>query len=240
MSQLIIRALCLFLGGVVLCTQVSAQKSPYTYRRDRLGKFNLGMTMGIARNTYRAGFAPNLVDPNDPFGDTLRSVDLEPLPGLMLGVISNLNVADFLSLRLVPHFTFEQRNFTFMYFNQGKAVLRQKAIESSYFNVPLTAQWRTPYYKRHRTIVSTGVQIGWNMISDKKVRNDYNLLKVKSQDISLTLGAGIILYGDRIKMTPEIRYTAGISNIYEPEFTHHGSSIRYLASQTLTFCINFE
>jgi hypothetical protein len=84
------------------------------------------------------------------------------------------------------------------------------------------------------------MQIGWNMISDKKVRNDYSLLKVKTQDIALTVGAGIILYGDRIKMTPEIRYTTGISSIYEPAFTHHSQAITYLISQTLTLCINFE
>lgn len=234
MSRLIVKALCLLFVGFAMLNHVFAQKSPYTYRRDRLGKFNLGMTMGIAYNTYRASTEINIADGPD----TLRRIVLYPKPGLMLGVISNLNVADFLSLRMVPHFTFEQRSFEFQYRNGKKTEM--KRIESSYFNVPIMAQWRTPYYMRHRIIVTTGLQAGWNMISDKKVYNNPDLLKIRTQDLSFVIGTGIILYGDRIKMTPEIRYCAGFVNVYEPMNTRFSSAIKYLYSQTLTFSINFE
>jgi len=211
-----------------------AQRSPLTFRRDKVGRFNLGFMMGVANNRYNTSDQINVTGN----GGTVEHIVMKPLPGIALGMISNVNVTDYLSLRCVPNFTFEQRNFDFYF--KGNPVPVTKSVESSYFNLPVTAQWRTAYYQRYRIYLLTGAQLGFNMISNKRVRNDPNLIKIQSQDIALVVGTGMILYGERIKLSPELRYAAGIKNLYIPEYTNYSSTITSLFSQTITLCINFE
>ena len=80
-------------------------------------------------------------------------------------------------------------------------------------------QWKTKYWKRTRLYVLTGVQAGVNLNPSKKVKDDKNLLKIRSNDASIILGVGFNIYGERVKLSPEIRYSAGITNIYEPLYT---------------------
>lgn len=226
--------MCLGLGlGTLLALPVSAQKGPLTYKRDKIGNFNLGFMMGLNYNRYR-------VEDNfsqQPNGQAIY-VRMQPQAGLTLGMVSNLNVADFLSLRVVPHFTFEQR--TFEYFIPGQPKTQIRSIETSYFNLPVLAQWRTTYYKKYRIYALSGMQVGFNMISSKRVQNDPMLLKVKTQDVAAVVGVGTILYGDRIKLSPELRYSAGLTNLYVPKNTNNAGVLSGLFSQTLTLCVNFE
>jgi hypothetical protein len=226
--------MCLVLGIATLLTlPAAAQKGPLTYKRDKIGNFNLGFMMGLNYNRYR-------VEDNfqqQPNGQAVY-IRMQPQMGLTLGMVSNINVTDFLSVRVVPHFTFEQRNFE--YYIPGQAKPQLRSIETSYFNVPLLAQWRTTYYKGYRIYALSGVQMGFNMISSKRVNNDPLLIKLKTQDVAAVIGVGTILYGDRVKLSPELRYSAGLSNLYIPKNTSYAGVLNGLFSQTLTLSFNFE
>ena len=115
-----------------------------------------------------------------------------------------------------------------------------RKIEAAYFNIPVMLQWRTKHWERNRLYVLTGAQLGFNLQSDKKVIDDNNRLKINTQDASLVVGIGWNLYGDRLKLSPEIRYSFGMFNIYQPTNTTHAEAISNLQSQVLTFSINFE
>jgi hypothetical protein len=230
----LLRTVLLSLLLACVALPLAAQKNPLTYKRDKIGNFNLGFLMGMSYNRYYMEDRGITTDR----GDTLYGVVLKGQPGLTLGMIANYNVADFLSVRVVPHFTFEQRSI--YYYSAKNPQPQVRAIESSYFNLPLMAQWRTTYYKHYRIYTLTGAQIGFNLIGSKRVQDDPLLLKIKTQDVALVIGTGIILYGDRIKLSPEIRYSAGLTNIYVPQNTFHGNAISKLFSQVLTLNVNFE
>ena len=195
--------------------------------------FNLGFIMGLNYNSYNLKEQINICEGSI----CLNEIEVLPKLGLSLGMISNLRVADQISLRFVPTVSLEQRDFNY-FFHRDSTVLRK--IEASYFNMPFMVQWKTKYWRRSRVYVLTGAQLGVNLNSNKKVRDDDNLLKIKTEDVSLVFGFGLNLYGDRIKLSPEIRYSLGIMNIYEPKFTSHATAIERLASQVLTIYVNFE
>jgi len=189
--------------------------------------------MGLNISRYNVKDRPKVYDD----GIYLRNIEMIPRAGLTLGVISNINLKNNMALRFVPTVSLEQRDFNYNFENDSLVV---RKIEASYLNLPLMVQWRTNYYKVYRLYVLTGLQLGINMASNKKVRDDPNLLKIQEQDISIVVGAGFNLYGERIKLSPEIKYSIGLRNLYVPEFTSHKAAIRKLFSQVLSFNVNFE
>ncbi|MDX2247027.1 MAG: porin family protein [Bacteroidia bacterium] len=209
-------------------SQSYRNKHPFDFK-----DFNLGFLMGFNYNSYNLKEQINIIDR----GILLHQVEVVPRYGLTLGMIANYNFADQISLRSGINISLEQRDFN--YFFQNDSLIIRK-IEASYVNLPFVFQFKTKYYKATRVYVLSGAQIGLNLNSNKKVRDDMNLLKITAQDYSLIFGAGINLYGDRIKLSPEIRYSLGLKNIYEPEFTSHPYAISKLLSQVLVLVVNFE
>ncbi|MDX1907020.1 MAG: porin family protein [Bacteroidia bacterium] len=197
-----------------------------------LKKFNLGLLMGVTYNTYNVKEQINIVDN----GVLLQNIQLVPRYGLNFGIITNMNLHKQVSMRFIPQVSLEERDFTY-YFADSTV---NRKIEASYLNFPVTFQFKTGYYRAMRTYVVAGAQYGVNLASNKRVRNDKNLLKISNQDLSLVFGFGFNIYGDRIKLSPEIRYSLGLLNLYEPQFTSHANAIELLSSQVLSINVNFE
>ncbi len=203
-------------------------------------KFHLGFQMGFNWNGYTLNEQIRVFDK----GVWLDQIEVIPRWGMSFAMISNFNLTDYAALRIVPGISLEQRDFNY-YFEDAREPMDSvspilRKIEAAYFNIPVMMQWRTKYWNRTRLYVLTGAQIGFNLQSDKKVQDDPNRLKINNQDISLVVGTGFNLYGDRLKLSPEIRYTFGLLNIYEPLNTTHATAISSLFSQVLTISVNFE
>lgn len=202
--------------------------------------FNLGFTMGLAYAGYDMTAQINQRDPST--GWVLKKVELVRKPGIYLGLVTNLKIADNLDVRFLPSVTLEERDFIFHMdstTNGGVPEVRKK-IESSNLNLPLVLKFKSNYYKRSRVFVQFGIQSSINLASNKKVKNDPDLLKTTSNDIAYLASFGVDLYGERLKLSPEIRFTRGLRNLYVNDRTRWPFAISDLFSQLLTLNINFE
>lgn len=234
MNRLIVLSLLLF--GLV------SSGHTQTYGRHPFDskKFHLGFQMGLNWNGYNLKEQIRVYDD----GVWLDEVTVIPRWGMSFAMISNFNIKDYLAVRIIPGISLEQRDFNF-YFEDSYGPVDTvgpivRNIEAAYLNVPVLFQWRTKYWNRSRLYVLTGAQVGINLQSDKKVVDDPNKLKINTEDFSLVIGTGLNLYGDRLKLSPEIRYSFGLTNIYQPKNTTHAAAISALFSQVLTLSVNFE
>ena len=231
-SLALIFSLLFFLSGVQAQTYKS--RHPFDFK-----SFNLGFLMGLNYNAYNLKEQINVLDE----GILLKQIEVIPRPGLSLGMITNFNLHKNISFRFIPTISLEQRNFNYHFATNNEAVDSLgdvRKIEASYLNLPFLFQFKSNYYEKTRLYVLSGMQLGINLASNKRVRDDPSLLKITTQDVSLVFGVGMNLYGDRIKLSPEIRYSLGLFNIYEPGFTSHSAAISRLSSQVLMLVINFE
>ena len=224
--------LCVGIVGIML-PNASAQK--FGRHEFDMKWFNLGFQVGLNYNSYAIEQSILIRDPN--VSTVLDHIDLNPQIGLRLSIISNLNIADNLALRFIPGVSLEQRNFQYFFAN---GAVEDRKIEATYLYLPLLLQFKSDYYNRGRFYVQGGTQFGLNFASNKKVRDDFRLLKINRQDVALVIALGFTLYGEKIKLSPEISYSIGLNNIYEPEFTTHPDAIQSLKSQVLALIINFE
>lgn len=202
--------------------------------------FNLGFTMGLTLGGYDMTTHPNQFD--EQTGWMVRDVELVRKPGIYLGLITNLKLADNFDFRFMPSVSLEERDFRFFMddsLNGGEPVVMKK-IEASNLNLPMVIKCKSNYYRNIRVWFQLGIQPSVNLASNKKVKDDPDLLKTQKFDIATVAAFGVDLYGEKLKLSPEIRFTRGIRNIYVPLRTRFPRAISDLFSQLLVLNINFE
>ncbi len=232
-ARKVIVSLCFLLA---LGNVLNAQTTHYFDYRP----FNLGFTMGLCVASYDMTSQINQYDYST--GRVLNRVELVSKPGIYLGLITNVKLASHWDVRFMPSVSLEERDFIF-YLDSTRTntepIVRKK-IESSNLNLPFTIKFKSDYYKNTRVFVQFGIQPSFNLASSKKVRNDPDLLKTQNFDTAILASVGIDLYGEKLKLSPELRFTRGLTNLYVPDRTRFPQAISDLFSQLLVLNINFE
>lgn len=226
----------LILPLILLNGQAFGQKTHHFDYRD----FNLGFTMGLNLAGYDMTAQINQTDPET--GKYLESIKLIRKPGIYLGLITNLKISNNFDLRFLPSVSLEERDFEFFFDPEtnNDVSLVTKKIEASNLNLPLVVKFKSNYYKNTRIYIQLGMQPSINLAANKKVKNDPELLKTQSFDMAVVASFGVDLYGERLKLSPELRFTRGIRNLYVDDRTRFPKAISDLFSQLLVFNINFE
>lgn len=216
--------------GVGLVGLVWAQYNLYYDLR----AFNLGFSMGANYSQVKIAYG-NLAYA-DSGNHTPSQVLVEGIPGINLGLILNKKLHKYFDLRSVISVSLQQRN---IFFRVGDSLYKRR-LEASYLYVPLLLKYKSQFYKGYRVYVIGGLQLGINLMSDKRVRDNPDLIRTERLDAQWVAGVGIDLYLDKVKLTPELSYSLGTRNIYDPTGTRYGYVIRSLHMQTLTLNIQFE
>jgi len=203
-------------------------------KRWDLKRYNLGFMMGLNFSDMITKTSLPYYDPD--INRTLFNIEVKSKVGISLGIITNIKISDNFDFRFIPTVAIQQRNYRYFY----KDSVEDKKLEAAYLDVPVLLRIKSNFYQNKRVYVITGFKFSSNLVSDKKVRNNPSIIKTNPLDLTLEMGVGIDLYGERVKVCPELRYSMGLLNIYNPENTHFGEAIHKLSSQLLTLVINFE
>lgn len=216
----------------ILSLFVSTLWAQYNYHYD-LRTFNLGFNMAANYSQLKIEYH-NLSYANTT--PTPKSILVKGIPGIQLGLISNLKLHKYFDIRFIPNVSLQQRNLNFYL---PDTILERK-IEASYLNLPLLLKYKSQFYKGYRVYVVGGIMQSFNLISDKRVRDNPDVIRIEKQDFSWVAGVGIDLYGDKVKLSPELTYSLSFRNVYDPTGTRFGYVIKSLKMQTLTLNLHFE
>lgn len=198
-------------------------------------KMGFGFEMGLNANRYLTKSQYGIWDN----GVLLDDITVLTKPGLNLGIISYLNLGNNMALRFIPALALEERHFKF-HFTKPYDTTEIRRVEAAYLDLPLMFQVRSDLYKRTRLYVAGGPELSFNFQSNKKLKTDPTLLKIQDYTFGATIAVGYNLYGDRGKISPEIRYTVGFTNDYVPRNTSHPNAISKLYRQVITLNFLFE
>ena len=220
------RAFLLAVAGGTACAQ-------YNLYYD-LRELNLGFNMGANYSQLKIQY--NQLQYNTPTANAPSMVQVEGVPGINLGLIVNKKLHKYFDLRSIVSVSLQQRN---IYFVLRDTTIKRR-LEASYLYLPLLLRYKSQFYKGYRVYVLGGGQFGINLASDKRTRDNPELIRTERTDWQWVAGVGIDIYGDKVKISPELVYSLGLRNVYDPTGTRFGYVIRSLHMQTLTFNLNFE
>ncbi|MCS7074328.1 MAG: PorT family protein, partial [Bacteroidia bacterium] len=162
--------LSFYLLTVWYCLPIGSQ-AQYNTHYDRR-KFNLGFTMGV--NFADVRIKADDLNYADKKNDGLKDLTVHITPGINLGMITNTKLAKHWDLRFIPSVSLQQRNFDYKF----RDSTQQRKLEASYLDLPLHVKFKSDFYKNHRVYLLAGGKFSINLASDKKVRDNPNLLKI--------------------------------------------------------------
>ena len=184
----------------------------------------------------------------DFFADSLfvQSVTSSPTPGFTIGIVGILRTGHNSELRFVPSLSFGERllNYSILTYNDGDALLidREKSVTSTTVDFPLSFIYKSKRLNNMRMYVLGGAKYSLDLASQKKKENSGSdvTVKIKKNDISLEVGAGVDFYADLFKFGIEIKMGYGFNNLVIHEGNLYSDSIDKLNSKVFLLSFTFE
>jgi hypothetical protein len=198
---------------------------------------HFGFTIGVNRTNF-------IIHPASHFErfDSLKWVRSSPKLGFNLGIISELRLHKYITLRFVPNLSFAERNLQY-YFEGHDTIVRTKTIESTFINFPLDLKLRSKRLGNFGAYILAGGGYSLDLASKRKVQNTTGtdaIVKLKRDDFSYEVGAGAEFYLEYFKFAIEGKLSIGTTNLLIKDNTVFSNSIDKLNSKIFLISITFE
>lgn len=163
-------------------------------------------------------------------------------PGFTVGVIGDLRLADFLSLRLTPSIHFGSKEVTLMS-DAAEATPETASVRSNYIMIPLNLRYRGARRNNYRPYLMSGFSAGIDMGRDKR-----EPILLEPLNIYWEIGTGCDIYLPYFRLVPELKFCVGLSDIFVHNRTDEDSEafLKYtnafdkVTSRLLVFSLQFE
>jgi len=157
-------------------------------------------------------------------------------------MIANLKIGDFFDFRVLPGFSFSERNFEFI--NTDVEMTRSvRKIESVFFELPFQLRFKSLPYKDKRVFVIVGTKYTFDVQSNSRARVELaeSLIQISPHDFQLEYGVGMQFFFPYFIFSPEIKISRGIGNIHIYKGSLNESRIlESVQSSIFTLSFHFE
>ncbi len=225
---------------VLVCSSLSslaqdARGNLPTYYKERI---HFGFTIGVNRANFIIHPAPHF----ERF-DSLKTVESVPKYGFNLGIISELMLHQYVTLRFIPNLSFAERNLQY-YFEGTDTILRKKSIESTFLNFPLDLKLRSKRVENFGAYILVGGSYSLDLASKRKATTSTDpneqIVKLKRDDFGYEVGAGAEFYLEYFKFAIEGKLSIGTRNLLIKDNTIYSNSIDKLNSKVFLISLTFE
>ena len=240
----------LLIGLLMLDTFAVAQQ-----KRDQggnLSKFykqrmHFGFNLGFNQTDFRLYTSPNsklytnLKDtinyPDDTL--TLKQITHTRGTGLVLGIVSDFRLHEYLRLRFLPNIAFGSRTLTYSWTGTDTFNVIQN-VESTFINFPLLLKLQSKRLGNFGAYVVSGGSYSIDLASGKRQKANDQVVRLKSNDYYYEAGAGTDFYLPYFKLGLEFKLMLGLKNILIQDNTLFTKPINKLNSKIFMFSITFE
>jgi hypothetical protein len=180
----------------------------------------------------------NSLDTSYIFADVSRIT-----PGFQVSIVSDLRLADYLSLRFLPGITFGQRTLYFYKGAQENALfIDDKQLESNFIDFPLVVKYKSKRVNNYAPYFIAGGSVRYDLAARKDYEEDTDIhIRLKPFDYYFEIGFGIDMYLQYFKFSPELKLSTGIRNVLVADKSDlYNRSIDHLNSYIVMLCFHFE
>ena len=209
-----------------------------TYDKERL---HFGFSLGVNKADFLLFSSAASLKP-----DSVLSVETIPDWGFNLGIISDLRLHDYVTLRFMPALTFQDRTLEYRIDstsnpNPSVYYVAKKKVESTLLDFPLNLKIRSERLNNISAYLLVGGKFSIDLASQEKTKNP-DIVKLNGKDFSFEAGFGLDFYLEYFKLSTEIKFAAGMKNriFHEAVPTTWSSPIEILKTKTWLFSLNFE
>lgn len=164
--------------------------------------------------------------------------------GISLGLLATLQMTHRWSLRANPqliiggskYFTYTLKNPAF-----GEQITETRSMPSTIVSLPVHFKFNSDRIYNFRTYLLGGIKYDIDLASNSAARNAENLVKLKKYDFGLEAGLGFNFYLRFVTVSPEIKFSSGLTNIHSRDPSLKYSSVfDKLQSRMIFITLNLE
>jgi Outer membrane protein beta-barrel domain len=176
--------------------------------------------------------------------DSILSAYAGTTGGIGLGLLGTLKLNDNFQLRFNPQLIIGASR----YFNYvlglpaaGESINQQKVLPTTLVSFPLHVKFNSDRIGNFRSYLLGGVKYDMDLASNSSARNADDLIKLKAGDFGVEIGIGFNLFLPFVTLSPEIKYSLGITNLHQ-----YDASLKYsnvfdkIQSRMIVFSLHFE
>ena len=191
MKRAVLYILLLLLPLCAVAQERKVQNKPYIdFRRLHYGFF-------IGMHTQDMEFMNNGFVTEE--GESWYADIANYTPGFSVGVLADLRLNTYMSLRLIPTMHFGQNSVTFR--EQKSGDTSTQLVKTTYIALPLHVKFAAERFNNYRPYVTAGVSPMFNLTVKKQQQ-----LLLKKFDFMIEVGAGCDFYLPFFKLIPELKF----------------------------------
>lgn len=166
-------------------------------------------------------------------------------PSILVSIVSNARISEHLDVRFLPGICFGDRKIAFID-NAGLPILDQpQKIQSNFLDFPLLLKYKADRINNFRPYLVSGFNFRYDLAAKRNYddsKEEYLLLK--PTDFYWEIGFGFDSYLQYFKLTTEIRYSIGLTNVLNDLASETApgisNSLDGLFSRIFLICFYFE
>ena len=162
-------------------------------------------------------------------------------PGFTVGVLAELYLNQYLSVRVIPTLDFGDKNIVFREQESGEKY--RQNMKSCYISVPIDLKYSAQRFNNYRPYIMAGLSPSIDLGKKKR-----KALLTKSFDCYAEVGLGCDFYLPFFKLIPELKFCFGLANLLEKNrndltdqsLTKFTQSIDRVSSRMIVLSFYFE
>ncbi len=162
-------------------------------------------------------------------------------PGFSVGVIGDMYLNPYFSLRLIPTINFGDKKFVFREQNTEEEF--NTSVRSTYLSIPLSVKYSSLRLNNCRPYLMAGIYGAMDL-----GRKRGNPLYMKGFDYGFEVGVGCNIYLPFFRLCPELKFSFGLPNLLVTdrpdlagqETIKYTESLSKATSRMITLTFNFE
>ena len=200
--------------------------------------YYFGITLGINAPRFHAQMHPNFLQ-----HDSVYTAEPATSYGFSLGLLATGRLSDRFQVRFNPQLQFYDRHirYNLKYPDNNNEAEVKKTVESVAVTFPVQVKFQSDRIHNFRVYMLGGFRADIDLASNARAKKAEELIKIKKYDFGPEIGIGFNFFFQSFILSPEIKFTRGISNIHSRDAGLNYSSVfDKIQSRMIVFSIHIE
>ncbi|SHN19821.1 Outer membrane protein beta-barrel domain-containing protein [Cyclobacterium lianum] len=206
-----------------------------------------GFFLAAHNSSLRIKYSDNFMDPAYPGLENVRAIMPVFSPGFALGFLVTGRLHDQLNLMFTPKVGFyEYRTELQLFTDDGNSPngigisTVPLLTEETLVEFPLLVKYKSERFNNTRMFFVGGLNGQIRTKNQEEANEDPVVLK--GRDLAVEMGLGFDLYFQYFKFSPEIRFSHGLMNLYQPGYSDErlAGAISDIRRKSITLYLNFQ
>ncbi len=231
------KPLILLIAGILLCASLKAQQ---IYRADHDDwTYYFGLTLG-----YNSAYLHHTKSTRFMQNDSVLTVEPGSSGGIVMGLLATARISDRLQIRTNPQLIIGGAKY-FNYSLGSRQAFEQPTVKqtlpATLVSFPVHMKLNSDRIGNFRMYLLGGLRYDMDLSSNSSARNAEDLIKLKRNDYLIETGLGFNFYLPFVTISPEIKFSRGITNMHQTDpALKYSSVIDKIQSRMIVFSLHFE